>query len=302
MDINLDNCRCDELNKCNRYCPIKVGRNIWNFIKNIECVDTKIGEMTHSNRGGDGLISGHIECNKEAPIDLIFEDINGIDISGKFKAYNDRSAQWYIGKLLDYLGVTGENRDKLMSAVKRFNSNAKMPMMLKVGSVCNVINKDGKKVEKCTLHMVRWAVANGNCSLQYIFTTDRKFIESGNSTIIVDSEEYQDRIFTSADNQTSCLDKQLIKITNYGLVRPIEFSDGKVTIAIDSQNVYRIGSNGADVIGEWDGAKIKSVRSGLQAIKNSSAYEKMQKHIKYINAYRKYIIPYGIVDSNKIKC
>lgn len=304
--------KCSGIEGCNRYCAIQAGKCLVDFINNIEVVQTKIGELREGSRTKEikYIVSGHIvEKDYPLPTSILSDLDTRIDASGKFTQFDGYTPQQLITKYMETIEISPEAKSKTIEAFRLFNSNKLLPMSIKAGSECEVAytNEAGKKiVSTTTVARVMWSVDRDTnkikCTL--VCEASKGAIDGATKYVKVPISEYGTSLKLPQLERTlksSEIDRDFIRMNYLGLIKPIEISDGKVTIALDSQNMYRISDDSIIVIASWaNGKLVEQKQSGITTIKKSDAYKKLMNCMAYIEKHRRFIVPYGLFEVNHI--
>lgn len=309
MDLKSLCQNCVGIDKCNKFCEMHMGVNLINFISNIDFIETQIGEFKEDYKTGKTsyIVSGHSIESYGNPVYIMSSLETSIDASGKFKPCNGRTPQQILHAYLDTLDMTSEVKTKSMEIFKQFNSNKLMPMPLKPGEECEATYQDntGKSnTAVCKIQSVRWNADKdtGKIKCKIIIS-----IEKGNSfdtsckMVQIPITEYGTNIKLPKLERmlkSSEMDRDMIKMTDIGFIKPIQISDSKYTIALDNTYLYRVSDNRTFIIGRWQGTKIVDFMSGMDPILKSAAYKRILNAIAYIDRHRRFIAPYGLYEPN----
>lgn len=301
---------CVGLDRCNKYCALQAGTNLVNFINGTDIIETQIGDLREDSRTKKlGLIvSGHIIETTGAPTYVLSDLSTSIDVSGKFIPYNGMSPQQLLNIYLDSLDMAAEAKDKALKTFKLFNSNKLLPVPIKPGAECNVTfeESNGKKVTTSTkVTSVRWnsdrKTGKLNCFIHC--TVEKGFFDGNNRTVKIPIIEYGENIKLPQIEQTlksSETDRELIKMNSVGFIKPIVVTDDKFTLALDNQHLYRVTDDKVFIIGNWKSGKIVDFQGGIEPVQKSKAFKKLHNGASYVERHRRFIVPYGLFEANKI--
>lgn len=303
--------KCTGTEGCNRYCPIQAGKNLVDFINGVEVVTTKIGELREEFRTKEikYIVSGHIVERDYPEPTCILSDLNTcIDASGKFISFKGMSPQILLKTYMDTLDISDDVRAKTLETFKLFNSNKLLPLPIKAGAECEVTytNEAGKKiVANMRVSRIMWAVDRESNKLQCTLVCDtvKGTIDGVTKYVKIPLNEFGSSIIFPQIERTlksSEVDRELIKMTHLGFIKPIEISDEKVTLAMDNQNIYRVVGENIFIVGTWVNGKIKEFQNGISSIQNTKAYKKLHNSINYIEKHRRFTAPYGLFEVNHI--
>ena len=303
--------KCTGTEGCNRYCPIQAGKNLVDFINGIEVVHTKIGDLREDSRTKTigFIVSGHIiEKDYPEPTNILSGLNTSINASGKFVSFKGMTPQVLLKTYMDTLEISQEVKAKTLEIFKLFNSNKLLPLPIKVGAECevNYTNETGKKITaSMQVGKIMWAVDHESNRLQCTLVCDtaKGTIDGTTKYVKVPLNEFGTSVTFPQIERTlksSEINRDLIKMTHLGFIKPIEISDDKVLIAMDNQNIYRVVGENIFIIGTWVNGKIKEFQNGVSSIQSTKAYKKLHNSINYIEKHRRFIAPYGLFETNHI--
>ena len=310
MEVKSLCSNCIGPDKCNKYCVLQIGTNLINFINGVDVVETEIGEFkTGTDRKKmEFIVSGHMVENNANPILILSDLTTSIDASGKFTQCGGFSTQQILRMYLNTLKITKETKDNVLELFKKFNSSRLLPVPLKPGAECTITcEENGFRVtdEPARISVVRWLPdkKTGKLECSLICSLEKKMYEPGNKSFIIPIIEYGTSIRLPQIERTlksSEMDRELIKMTDVGFIKPITVVDSKFTLGIDGQYLYRVTDNKVFIIGVWKNGTIIEFQNGMDPIKKSDAYKKIKNGLGYIDKHRRFIVPYGLFDTNKI--
>jgi hypothetical protein len=188
-----------------------------------------------------------------------------------------------------------EKTDELITKLKDINENKMLLIPFKPGSLFTILCDDGKKKE-AKLASIRWVTNKETykieCSLIFKSKFDEKFIFS--------ITEYIDKFYlsgTETRKSSSKHDAKLIKMSDYGMIHPIEVTDGESKAAIDGTYMYYTNADKTHIVGRWDDNGNMKLVKGISA----PVITKITDNLDYIKDNRKYIAPYKLFESNIIE-
>ena len=292
---------------------MRVGRNLEQFIDNLDSVETKIGDVQKDsvNPKMNLIVCGHVLEKAGLPTSILrsSNSIKGIITNNKLCDFMGMTAIQHLNTYCNFKEVSPAKKAEVADKLKKFNSNKCVPCPVSPGVEISILHTDfyGKKVESDTyVEQVRWEVSDIG-ELEAIILAPVNSNEDGKKFAKVKVKDYLitwklpnlERNLTSDE-----VNHSLISMTSIGFIKPIAFIDNKVTIAVDSNNLY-INKAGHDfIIGYWD----KGTRSlivdedAMAELKGSKAFKKMAKSVNYIWRHHRFIIPYGLTEPTEIKC
>lgn len=308
MDIRPACSSCTGADKCSKYCVVRAGSNLINFINSIDVVETQIGELKDNGNKKKGLmVLGHVIESGGNPTYILSDVTTSVDISGKFKSSCDISILDIIKGYLNSLNLDKEKYDENINMFKRINSNKLVPVPLKPGVECEITYTDssGNKVATmCKIKMVQWSTdrttSKLNCDIYC--SIDAGFTET--KYIKIPITEYGKRIRLPHIERTlksSEVDREILEMTHSGIIKPIVVSDDKNVVAVDGTYVYKISDNNVVIVGMWKNGAIEDVQDGMESISRTKAYKRIKNAMSYIDRHRRFIAPLGLMESNKLK-
>jgi hypothetical protein len=229
-----------------------------------------------------------------------------IDASGKFISQGDESPLSMLKAYIDSLNVDREAKEIAILTFKKVNSNKLLPVPIKTGSECEIISEDsnGKQaVSVGKVRLVKWVTDKKTGKLNCTLFCD---IEKGSfdaKVAKIPIVDYGERIRLPQIEHTlksSELDRDFIKMTPIGFIKPIEVFDGKYTVAIDGQHIYRVQEDRIFIAGSWSGNKLVLNKEMSDSLQKTKAYKKIHSVINYIERHKRFIVPYGLCEANII--
>lgn len=311
--INPGCSACSGEYNCNKYCPMRVGRNIETFIENLDSIETRIGEtqVDAYNPKSRLMICGQILEKSGSPTAMLrsTNNVPGIIVNNKLCDFMGLTAIQHLNTYCNYKQVSSAKKAEVADKLKKFNSNKCVPCPVSPGVEISVKHEDfyGKKIDEDTfVEQLRWELSEIGDLVGSILVPVRSN-KDGKQHIKLQMSEYLttwklpnlERNLTSDEIQP-----ELIKMTSIGFIKPLVLRDNKYTLAVDSTNLY-INRNGIDlIIGYWDKNNRNLVvdENAVKELKNSKAYRKLAKTVNYIWRHHRFMIPYGLTEPNEIEC
>lgn len=300
---------CIGVDKCNKYCRLNAGLNIVNFIKSVDVVDTQIGELRPARGSVKNslIVTGHLLDSGGAPTYIMSDANNGIDISGKFKNYDNATPQQLLKQYIDTLDLSKEVKENSIKTFRKFNSNQLLPIPLKVGAECevNYSSKNRNETIKTKINSIIWNIdkETGKLACNITCPAEKGVFESDRRMIKIPITEYGTKIKLPQLERVltaSSIDRDLIKMSPVGFIKPVVVEDGKNTLAIDGQHLYKVTDDGVIIIGTWKNGKMTSLQGGIEPVQRTKAYKKIHGGIKYVEKHIRFIAPYGLFEANHI--
>jgi hypothetical protein len=226
-------------------------------------------------------------------------------VQGKFENYMGMTPTQLLKEYTKYRGISKNSQNKAVEELNKVNSNKIVPDTIKIGSEieCKYTGGDGRQ-HKATakVNMIKFSV-NESGRLVGTIMVDAGRFESSSTKVKLKYSEYGETWTLPKLEQnlkTSDITREIIKMNDNGLIHPIEISDGKNTIAIDSQHMYLVESKNCFIVGNWESSKIKISSEYADKVENTKAYKKFKQCLTYIDRHRRFIVPYGLSSANHI--
>lgn len=302
---------CIGIDKCNKLCELHMGYGLLSFIKGIDFIETAIGEFRedYKSKKIEYIVSGHMLENVGNPTYILSDLTTSIDASGKFTSCDGKSPQQILRAYLDSIGIDNKVKESALDTFRKLNGNKLIPFPLKPGAECEITYKDnnGKTNNtSCKIQIIRWMTdrATGKIKCEVICAVDKNVAFETNSKMVsIPLTEYGHNIRLPQLERTlksSEMDRDILQMTDIGFIRPIEVSDEKFVVALDSCFLYRVVDKRVFIIGAWRGNKLEDYNKGMDQVSKSKAYKKIANALSYIERHRRFIAPYGLYECNKI--
>ena len=290
---------------------------LYDYIKNIDVTNTKIGTYSESKLGGkkDVVASGHQIYDMSDSVyawgpSTIYTFINNTTID-KSPIFDCRFAI-SLGEVLQ----RGINSDKTLTKeealaitekLKNLNSRKSLIVPVfpkkdyKITYKPDEKSKEVTSLEKC--FSVKWTTDKETYKLvcTVMFETgpadNRKVVKfpitSYGKDFVSEKMEFW--------NGISHCTRSLLEMTEQGIIRPIEITDGMQSIVVDNQFVYWIHNGMTFVVGDWDVVNKKIVyRKDLTKRADRVELLKfLEKNIPLIGGHRHLIAPYNLYGVHK---
>jgi hypothetical protein len=263
----------------------------------VDVTETSIGNFERSERGGkqDLVVYGHQMYGLHDCSSLLTGIGVTIDCSDKFRTEYSKASCQMLQDYCDYIEMEPDEANELLTKLKNINENRMLVIPFKPGTLFTLVGDDGKKKE-AKLSSIRWLTNKETykieCSLIFKSKFDEKFIFS--------VTEYIEKFYLSGveiRKRSSKYDPNIIKMSSYGIIHPIEVTDGEMKAAIDGTYLYYISSDKAHIVGKWDSNGNLKVSKGTSA----PCITKILDNLEYIKDNRKYIAPYKLFEPNVIE-
>lgn len=296
---------CKGVNKCTRGCVLHLGKALVDFIQRVDVTETRIGEYSSRKAGTkpDLVVSGHqIYANSESPTWVLTDISTVLGMSDKFKNAYDKNAFQIASNYCKYAGISAEETKEITDKLKAINKNKLLVLPFKPGNNCEVDIEIGDALEKkkeATISYIKWTTDKETHKIKCTigFNIDGSSIVQ-NTTL--DIKNYIDRFRLSQMEMTAKgakHDKNLIKVSDSGIFKPIIVREGNIDIAVDATYVYYSTNLDTRIIGFWND------KGDLIIDKNitGKAVTKIKDNVNYIRNHRKYMAPYMLFEPNIIE-
>ena len=310
LEIKINCGKCNGTNsKCNKYCHLRAGINLVDFINGVDVVETAIGELREDYRTKEKslIVCGHCIETYPSPVYLLTGLNTVIDVSGKFRSYNGMTPVQIIKEYIKTLKMSDEGIKKSIETFNKFNSNKLVPNPIKPGMECEIEHGEGenRKISNCIVEQVCWTTNKQSKKLECTVSclVDKGMLENTGRMIHIPIVEYGTKIRIPSLERTlksSELDRELIRMAPLGFIKPIVIEDSEYTLALDGKYMYRITNDTACIVGMWKNSTLVSFMNGIESLSKSKAYKKLMNGIKYIDKHRRFMVPYGLFECNKI--
>lgn len=156
-------------------------------------------------------------------------------------------------------------------------------------------SKTHDRYEQAFVHYISWKINHDTHKIDCIIAF-KVGSKSSEKTYRYSLSEYMQSFRMNSDSATTAMDKKLISMTDYGIIKPIEITDGKSTIAVDGSFVYDVQSSMIRVIGHWTDSGDLKINNG----EKSKLLKKLLDNKTVIKNHRRYIAPYMLYPSNTV--
>lgn len=304
--IKANDCStCNNIEVCSRSCVLHTGKALINFIEQIDIIETRIGEYSSRRKGTkpDLVVSGHTLYDINSPSWLLTDINTPLDASDKFCQAFDKSTFQIALMYCSRMKFDAERTKSITNKITSINNNKMLVLPFKPHVQCIVsaeVNDTKLSREHCTLECLKWQTNKDNFKLEC--TLNFKAVSSSLSDLPMIKLPLTDYIskfeLSQMDIQakSSKHDKNMIKITNQGIFKPIIIKEGTNTIAIDGTYVYYNNNSESYIIGYWDDNDKLIIKSDIKL----KAITKINDNINYIKNHRRFIAPYLVYSPNTI--
>lgn len=304
IEFNTGSCNnCKGINSCNKYCILHAGKALVDFINRVDMIETRIGEYESSKRGGklDLVTDGHLIFDVDSPNWLLTDINTTLDASSKFNSLFDKTAFQLANIYCTKIGMNKDEVTEVTNKITKINKNKLLVLPFKPHTQCNIyVDAEGNKHAKrdAKIRFIRWVTDKQTykliCEIGFEVPS-----APGKTDCRILVTDYIDKFrLSSMDIQAknNKQDDSLIKVTNYGMIKPIVVRDKNVDIAIDGTYMYCTINGDTRIIGYWDA----NDKINITIDTKSKAINKIMDNINFIKNHKKYIAPYLIHEANVI--
>jgi len=284
----------------------QAGRVLEQFIKGVDTVDTNIGEHREPmpyEKGNNGYVVTGLEImDSDAPINILLPDDVEIETNNHFLVYQGKNAEQILEEYLG--GTVGLASLNSLETLRSIMSHKKVLMPFKPTKDSEIISKNNK--DKAKVFSVTWHIDPITKEFQgvvnFAIKSEGRLVPRGQGRRIPFSGYGKDfrmlLIEKGIDNDD--IDREVIQMTRFGYIQPIEIYDGKVTLAIDGYHVYLIVDELPIIVGNLDSKEGLIELDELRSIHRYRAYKYMKKNVNYILKHIRYIAPYKLANATQI--
>lgn len=291
---------CTGLDNCSKYCVMHAGKAIFNFFSGIDTVESKIGELTSSVPGSnikDYVVSGHYIELGQSPswISTRLSD-TVLGAQNKFLRIADRSLIDIVREYCNENSIPNSICDEVVKKMINISSNKELILPFKPSVICKIDN-DSYGIHEWKISGVEWKTDKEDHTLKCVIYM--KPNNPNNSKLMKFGIESYLEMFriSGLDIQAAGRksDGKIIKMTQHGVIKPIEFKSKTNTVAVDGTYAYLVEENKTTIIGEWKHDSLEMITNP-----NCNTFDRMMENINAIRGHRRYIAPYGTLEPNVV--
>ena len=303
-----------DFDKYSRFTKMHVGYAFENLLNGIAFVKSDIGSYRTSKKDGkvDLIVSGHrIDGHNENS--YILTSLNTfLCMSKKFKtSATGVCVTEVFNEYLDamYPQDIEENKEykyKCIEKIKAIDSNKLLPLPFKLMNKYSIDLETNQGLNTFELELVSviWRTNKETGKLETTLTFVQDYIPNVGKYIKFKYEDYMNKFRPNRNGvyiKEGELNKDLIKITDFGLFKPIEVVDEKNRLIIDNTFIYNVAFGDTTVVGRWTETNQLELFRECSSVSKSKAYKFVQANVGTIGLHRKYIIPYTLYDTNIVE-
>lgn len=293
-----------------KYGVEQAGRALAQYLTHVDTVTSEIGEYREASRPGEeDLIVTGLQLEKlNEPIHMLSTLSVSLEVNGKFKNFMDKPP---IQIIKQHLGSLGDDRKEykhaLMDKFKGIASNKYMVIPFKPENECEVTIEDGTVIHRdipSKIASVMWSMDRTTNMFQGKIITKLENIGKASKTYRLTLDSYGTSFKIASIERcmkSSDIDRATVSMTRFGIIKPTVISDGSISLAIDGSNLYLLMNNEVIIIGKWsDSGELQETPVALSLSKHK-AYKHLKHNLSYIEKHRRFIAPYGLVESSEIQ-
>ena len=302
--------------KIEKYSNEFAGKSLFNFVNGCRVTYTNLGDYSKSTKWGkiDLVASGHqiFDENKNsllrgpATIYTSTSDTS-LDKSKVFNSKLDVSPKQILTSYLDIdETIDAEVKKEVMQKLTDIDNKKCLVIPIMPKSACKitcVVDGTKKSRELATLYYLKWMTNKSTYKLecQAAFTIKTN---NGDKIVKFPMSEYGKTFITDKIDYWNGINKStrtLIDMTDLGLLKPIEITNGNQSIVVDGTFIYWLHNGIVNVVGEWDNQKADIIINPdvVKAIGKSDIYKFFSDNITLICGHRNLIAPYGLYNTHK---
>lgn len=307
MEYEIDRTVCKQCSgekKCTKMCDVHTCKALINYLKNVDVSETHIGEFSSRVKGGkqDLIVSGHQVYGLTLEVGSILTDISTtLDATRKFQNNSGRTVIQMLNASKNELGLTLEEAKHYADIISKINSNKIVIVPFKPETHCKVATPKGYQSEMDgVITTIAWRTNKETHKLEATVRFKPSKGSGNEPTIVYKMSEYMDMFKIKALNTVDKGEKtdvNIIRMTDYGIIKPIEVRYKNSSIAIDNTYIYYTVDNITKIVGGWN------LSGDLTIIDNVKGKHmtKIKENMSLIKSHRKYIAPYTLYETNTIE-
>ena len=294
----------DEFEKFGTLTEGQVGRALVRFVSGIETTETKIGEYSSRKLGTrpDLVFYGHQIYDLNSPTWLLADISTILDGKNKFKGAFNKTAFQLASGYCKQAGMDEAESKEIINKLTKLNKNKCLAVPIKPHATCSIDYEANGKAEKkkdANVSYIKWVTDKQTYQLKCTVAFE---VDNGmnKSTVVMPITDYLDKFrLKQMDFQTKITksNAHLLKMTDYGIIKPLVFKSRDTEIAVDGTYVYYKVGGLIQIIGYWDNQGKLVMNSSFK----SQAIDKIVDNKVLIANHRKYIAPYLLYEANEIE-
>lgn len=308
MEHNNGVCNNCNLNTCEKYCALKAGQLLANYIYTVDVAKSNIGDIRSSSKPNEEsyIVTGMQLEGKKYTTDLLSTLNVSMEMSQKFNRFFDKSPLQLIKMYFATLGSSYDDYKKIiLDKYKGIVNNTLLIIPFKPEMECDVKYeyKTGSSDFASKISSVKWSIdkETGKLNGQVIFRLDSIGFSGKSCKFAFEDYGYKfknsgiERCMNNND-----FDRKAIQVTRFGYIRPLIVKDGDNTLALDGYNIYLIKNSTMTIIATWNSNGELVETECMKSMNKSKALKYIRANLQYIEKHRNFIAPYAIVDGAEI--
>lgn len=285
------------------------GEALTKFLSNIRTIETNIGEYRKSYQVdlGNMIVTGVEVHQHQNNVDRLSPISSSLEVNYKFNSLYDKSPLQLLKYYLSISNIDRDEQSKLIERLRNIMNNKEIIYIFKVGEdvLCNIgtgskKHKDAKGSLECLVFDVNRDINKFETTLYISQTKLGK--ASGIYKFNIEDYGTKFKICGIEDAlRSSNIDREVIRVSRFGYIKPIELQYKNSRLAIDCYGEYYVSRGKIYVVGRWVGNKLIEADKFKEFIKDNKMYKYLKKNFDYIQKHVNYIAPYKLVESNNIK-
>lgn len=307
--------KCENFERCKKYCSYKVGESLALMILNIPTVETKMGvQVSSSNAYKNFKYCGvaidkytySTKANAGSTIDIAKENSKFKAFESPFKNHNGMTAAETIEKYVNIVFPNDAGRKGLMDKYYKLVSGKLFPLVITPDEEITMrFQMDGKERQEIgRVESIKWAPDKDTGEIKCTITGETR--ASGVSISNVYSpEDFSNKVFINKYKlgmKYTLNDNGLIQMMDAGYISPIGIYDGKVQLYLDGHNlILKEADESETILGNFlVNGEFKEFIARIESVKNSTAYKTAKQIIPFVTKFRWFIMPHGMSEDHNI--
>lgn len=297
------------LDKCERYGSKEAGMVLAHFLSTIDTMRSDIGGYRNGTRHNDKplLVTGMQVKHLDSPVHILSGIDTSIEVSGKFNRYLGKTPMILLREYLATLEGKQEYVKAVTRKLKEISGNTQLIVPFKPKEQCLISLSDEYKTYKnelADLEYVMWGIDKETNRFQGKIIVKLSNSKRSGGTHKINFEQYGKAFkIQSIENslKRSRINRESVEMTRFGYVKPLLVKDKNIELALDGVNIYLITNDGAIIVGDWNSLGSTTGNQLVKSLEKHSAYKYIQKNLEFIEKHKRFIAPFGLVETNEIQ-
>ncbi|MCL4417392.1 MAG: hypothetical protein M1365_11960 [Actinobacteria bacterium] len=293
-----------KIKEVTKYCIESAGEALNHFINNIDVVESDIGNYRNSSR--ESGINMVVISTQTLVLYFVAHLLSTLDVGLEVNSqFNEFMGKTPVQILKGYLNKNNEGCSDTLEKLKGIISNKHVLVPFKPDTECIIsIESSNIKSKAIKISSVIWKMDRETNKFQGKILIYVKSIGKNSGVYKLPFEEYGksfkiESIERSIKN--SNIDRESVKFNRFGIINPLVINDGRNEIALDCCNLYIILNNSVNIIGKWGINGTINETDEAISLHKTKAYKYLKTNLDYIEKHKRFIAPFGLVESNKIR-